>query len=93
MTSAGGNGTATLSWTTPPQNADGSKITNLAGYYIYYGTSPNNLNQRIQVTDPQTTSYTVSKLRSGTTYYFSIVAFTSNGIRGIASPTVSKSIP
>jgi hypothetical protein len=89
----GGNGIATLSWTAPTRNSDGSKITDLAGYTIYYGTNPNNLNEKIEVRDPGTTTYTVGHLRSGTTYYFSVAAFTATGIKGGASFTVSKKIP
>lgn len=88
-----GDGTATVSWIAPTQNADGSKITDLAGYMIYYGTSPDNLAESVEVKGPRTTSYTVKNLKSGTTYYFNIVAFTARGIRGSASPTVSKAIP
>jgi hypothetical protein len=82
-----GNGTATLAWTAPTRNSDGSKITGLAGYYIYY------LNQRVQVSDPGATSYTVGELRSRVTYYFSVIAYTASDTRGVASATVSKFIP
>jgi Fibronectin type III domain len=88
-----GNGTAKLAWIAPTQNSDGSKITGLAGYYIYYGTSPSNLNQRVQVSDPGAASYTVGELRSGVTYYFSVIAYTASDTRGVASATVSKFIP
>jgi hypothetical protein len=88
-----GYGVATVSWIAPTQNSDGSKITDLAGYYIFYGTSPSTLNQFIQVSNPRTTAYTISNLRSGTTYYFSVVAFTASGKRSGASPTMSKIIP
>jgi hypothetical protein len=91
--SSDGNGVAKVSWIAPTQNTDGSKITDLAGYMIYYGPGPDNLNQSVEVTDPRATTYTVTKLKSGTTYYFSIVAFSAGGIRGGASPTVSKAIP
>jgi len=87
-----GTGTATLSWVPPRRNVDGSAVSNLAGYYIYYGTSPTNLNGVIKLPDPYTTKYTVDGLSPGT-YYFSIVAFTTTGIRSSASPTVSKTIP
>jgi hypothetical protein len=33
------NGSATLSWAAPTENMDGTPLTNLAGYQIYYGTS------------------------------------------------------
>ena len=32
-------GSATLSWTPPTQNMDGTPLTNLAGYRVYWGTS------------------------------------------------------
>jgi Fibronectin type III domain len=86
-----GNSTATLSWEPPRRNLDGSTIGNLAGYFIYYGRSPTNLNVIIKIPDPYVTTYTVDRLSPGT-YYFRIVAFTDTGINGSASPTVSKTI-
>lgn len=86
-----GNGTAALSWEPPKRNLDGSAIGNLAGYFIYYGKSPTNLNIIIKIPDPYLTTYTVDRLGPGT-YYFRIVAFTENGIHSSASPTVSKTI-
>jgi uncharacterized membrane protein len=82
-----------VSWTAPTRNSDGSKITDLAGYTISYGTNPNNLDERIEVRDPGTTTTTVGHLRSGTTYYFSVAALTTRGTKGGASFTVSKTIP
>ena len=86
-------GVATVSWVAPASNSDGSQITDLAGYTIYYGTSPNKLDQRIQVTGPEATTYTVKELRSGTTYYFNVVAVTAAGTKSGPSPTVAKAIP
>ena len=86
-------GIAAVSWVAPARNADGSQITDLAGYTISYGMSPGKLDQSIQVKDPEATSYTVKQLRSGTTYYFSVAAFTAAGTKGGPSPTVSKAIP
>jgi hypothetical protein len=91
--SSGERGVATVSWVPPTRNSDGSTITDLAGYTIYYGTSPQKMDEKIEVRDPGTTTYTVKKLNSGKTYYFSIVAFTAGGISGGATPTVSKVIP
>ena len=90
--SSPGIGTATLSWEPPRRNRDGTAIVNLAGYFIYYGRSPSNLNVTIKIPDPYVTTYTVDKLGPGT-YYFCIVAFTATGIRSSASLTVSKTIP
>jgi hypothetical protein len=92
-TSSGANGVAAVSWIAPTHNTDGSKITDLVGYTIFYGTNPDNMIQSIQVRDPGATSYTIKTLDSGTTYYFSVVAYTAAGTRGGASATVSKKIP
>jgi hypothetical protein len=42
-------GSATLSWTIPTTNTNGTPATNLAGYHIYYGTSSEALNTVIVV--------------------------------------------
>jgi len=84
-------GTATLSWVPPGKNTDGSALTQLGGYYIYYGTSPTALNQVVKLQDPQLTSYKIDHLRPGT-YYFSVTAYTESGETGKSSPLVSKTI-
>lgn len=93
LPSADSKGVATVSWAAPARNSDGSPITDLAGYTIYYGTNPTKLDQRIPVTDPKATTYTVKELRSGTTYYFNVVAVTAAGTKSAPSPTVAKAIP
>lgn len=84
-------GAATLSWTPPTQNVDGTAVTNLGGYVIYYGSSQASLDTRIQLTNPGLTSYTVSNLPSGT-HYFGITAYTTAGaeseISAIGSTTI-----
>ena len=84
--------TATLSWTAPTTNTDGSAVTDLAGYHIYYGTSPSALSAVINVTSPATTSYTVNNLTSGT-WYFAVNAYTTGGMDSALSNTGSKSVP
>jgi hypothetical protein len=87
-----GIGKATLTWEPPRRNTDGSALRDLAGYYIYYGTSPARLDRRtFKISDPFVTTYVVDGLGPGT-YYFSIVAFTANGIRSSASSIESKTI-
>jgi hypothetical protein len=85
------SGTATLSWTVPTQNTDGSPITNLAGFTIMYGTSPSALTQTINVASPSTTTYMVSGLGSGT-WYFVVQAYNSAGMESGPSNTGSKTI-
>jgi len=83
------NGGAELSWTPPTQNTDGSALTNLAGYNIAYGTSPDALTQTLQVANAGITRYTLSNLSSGT-YYFAVRAYTSTGAESSNSNVMTK---
>jgi hypothetical protein len=85
-------GTATLSWIPPTQNTDGSALTNLAGFRIYHGTSPNALTDVVQVPGAGSAGYTYSPLASGT-HYFAITAYTTNGTESAKSTVGSKTIP
>lgn len=69
---------ATLHWTAPTQNSDGSPLTDLAGYRIVYGQDANNLSQTVTVADRTATSHVVSGLSSGT-WYFAISAYNQAG--------------
>lgn len=84
-------GTATLSWTAPTENADGTQVTDLAGYRVYYGTSPTDLSQSVEVSGAQTTSYVVENLPAGT-YYFAVAAYNSAGVESEPSNVASKTI-
>jgi hypothetical protein len=86
-----GAGTAEVSWTPPTTNTNGSTLTDLAGYVIYYGTNPNALTQQVQVTNVGLTSYVISGLTSGT-WYFGVTAYTSTGAASTMSNVASKTI-
>jgi hypothetical protein len=66
---------ATLSWTAPTRNTDGSTLTNLAGFRIYYGPSATSLVHSIQISNPSVTTYVVEDLAPGA-YYFAVSAYT-----------------
>jgi hypothetical protein len=83
--------TASLSWTPPTRNTDGTTLTNLAGYRIAYGTNSSSLSQTVTLSNPGLTSYVVDNLSTGT-WYFSIRAYTSGGTESATSPVVSKII-
>jgi hypothetical protein len=85
------NGSATLSWTPPTRNTNGTTLTNLAGYRIYYGTSPTNLTRTVQLNNAGLTRYVISDL-SAATWYFAIRAYTSTGAESVNSNTASKVI-
>jgi hypothetical protein len=84
-----GTGNASLSWTAPVTNEDGSSLTDLAGYRVYYGTAPGSYSSSFTV--PAGTTYTVSGLASGT-YYFAVTAYNSAGIESTYSNEVTKTL-
>jgi hypothetical protein len=85
-------GSATLSWTPPTQNTDGSALTNLAGYKIYWGPAAGNYPNSVTVNNPGLTSYVVTNLVSGT-YFFSASALNSSGVESALAAPASKTIP
>lgn len=85
-------GSAVLQLTAPTQNTDGSALTDLAGFRIYYGNSPSSLTQLAQLPGTALMSYTASNLSSGT-WYFAATAYTTVGTVSAMSTPVSKTIP
>ena len=57
----GAPGSATLSWVPPTRNTDGSALTRLAGYRIYYGATPQ-LGHSVTIANAGLTRYVVSGL-------------------------------
>ena len=72
-------GSVTLSWTAPTQNTDGSTLTDLAAYRIYYGTSQGSYPNQIRIDNSGTTSFVVDNLVPDT-YFFVATAINSQGI-------------
>jgi hypothetical protein len=85
------NGVATLDWQPPTANTDGTALTNLAGYTVYYGTSPDNLSQSVKVGNPGLTAYSVTGLTSGT-WYFAVTSISADGVESARTLTVSTKI-
>jgi hypothetical protein len=68
-----------ISWAPPTNNIDGSELTNLMGYKIYYGISEDKMDNVIILNDSEIDSYTVSNFFYETDYYFYITAINSYG--------------
>ncbi len=66
-------------------------LTDLAGYTVYYGTSPGNLSQSVKITNPGLTAYTMSDLPSGT-WYFAISSYSAAGVESARSVVISTRI-
>lgn len=84
-------GRATLEWTPPTLNTDGTALTNLDGYRIYYGTSSSAMTQTIRITNSSVSTYVVEDL-SPATYYFAVKAVNTSGTESSLSNIASKKI-
>ena len=84
-------GSVTLSWAAPTQNSDGSALTDLAGYKIYYAKNSGSYDQEIQIDNPSITTYVVEQL-SPATYYFAATAFNSSGVESAYSAEVARTV-
>jgi hypothetical protein len=80
-----------LSWAAPTENTDGTPVTELAGYHIYYGMNPAELTLWASVAGAGSTTYVVDDLPSGT-YYFSVVAYNSAGVDSGQSNLANETI-
>ncbi len=91
--SPGGGGvsaeTASLSWNSPVSNTNGTALTDLRGYKIYYGTSPGSYTAIVDV--GKVTSFSLQNLSPGT-YYITVSAYNSAGTESGYSNEVSKKI-
>ena len=85
-------GSATLRWTPPTQNEDGSPITNLKGYRIYYGTNSSNLSSVVDIASAAIDSAVVEDL-SPATWYFALKAYNTANVESAFSNIASKTIP
>ena len=72
-----------LTWDAPLQT-NGTPIPNLAGYKLYYGSQSGQYPTMISV--GMKTTYTVTNLSAGRTYYFAAKAYNSTGTEA-RSPT------
>ena len=67
----------TLSWQAPTENVDGSLVTELVSYEIFYGESSDNYTGQATVADPNATSVALP-LPIGT-YYLVMTATDAEG--------------
>ena len=84
-------GNVTLSWSPPTTNADGTALTNLAGYRIHYGRSAGTLDTTIVISNPGTIRWVIENL-SPATWYFSMSSYNANGIESTRSGVVSRTL-
>jgi hypothetical protein len=81
----------TLSWVPPTQNVDGTQLTNLVGYQIYYGKVSGQYAYSVSVGSSSITSAVIENLEPAT-WYFAIRAVTSSGTQSNFSAQLSKTV-
>jgi hypothetical protein len=84
-------GAATLMWNPPTQNTDGTPLTNLAGYKVYWGTEQGDYSNSVTLNTPGLSSYVVQQLTPAR-WYFAMTALNSAGVESDYSQVTSKQI-
>ena len=84
-------GSMTLSWTAPTLNTDGTPLTNLAGYNIYFGPSQGNYPNQIRINNPSISTYLVDNLLPNT-YYVVASSFNTLGVESDFSNVAVKTV-
>ena len=86
LTASPGNGQVTLSWTAPGSSGGAA----ISGYEIYRGTTPGGESGTpVNASLAAGTSYTVTGLTNGTTYYFTVAAVGKAKLQGAKSGEAS----
>jgi hypothetical protein len=89
IVSDGALGSMTLSWAAPSKNTDGTALTNLAGYFIYYGLRQGDYPYRIRIDNPSISTYLVENLLPDT-YYVVATSINSMGVESSYSGVAVK---
>ena len=76
---ASAGGTLVVSWHAPTTNTDGTPLTDLTGYTIYYGTQPGVYMKTLAINDPTATHAVIHGLQPGTHYFVAISANNATG--------------
>ena len=82
-------GSATLNWTPPTQNEDGSQLTNLAAYRILWSRDGGSFSNSVRINNPSVTRYVVENLAPGT-YEFTATAINSAGVESRSSNSITR---
>ncbi len=86
------NGSVTLNWTAPTENEDGTVLVDLAGFRIYWGTTPGNYPNSVTINNASISTYVVDNLAPGT-YEFVATSFNTSGVESIFSNSTTKVVP
>jgi hypothetical protein len=78
----------TLNWSAPTSNTDGTSLTDLAGYTVFYGNASRSYQTSVKVAGAGTTSVVLEGFEPGT-WYFSIKSYNVGGVESDYSGEVT----
>ena len=82
-------GSATLSWTPPSTNSDGTTLADLVGYRVYWGTTQGNYSNSASLNNAGLSRYVIDQLTPAK-WYFVVTSINSSGIESQYSNVASK---
>jgi hypothetical protein len=82
-------GSVTLSWTPPTENEDGTALTDLDGYRIYWGTTAGIYPNSVTIDNESVSTYVIDNLSPGT-YEFVATSFNTSGVESAYSSPATK---
>jgi hypothetical protein len=84
-------GRVSLAWTPPLTNADGSTITDLAGYRIYYGRDAAELDELVVIDNPGISRWVIEGLQPAT-WHFTMTSINEAGLESARTPVLSREV-
>ena len=84
-------GSVTLSWLPPTEKIDGTPLTNLAGYRIYWGPKRGHYTNSVTIDNPGLASFVIEQLAPAR-WYFVVAALTREAIEGERSDVVTQTV-
>jgi hypothetical protein len=87
---ASATGKLVVSWQPSTKNTDGTPLTDLTGYTVYYGTQPGVYTKSQSVDDPSATHAIIHGLQPGVRYYVAVSANNAAGRHSVLSPATHR---
>lgn len=81
-----------VQWEAPTRNEDGTALTDLSGYWLYYGRYSRDYSGRIRIWSEDRTQYQLDELDSGD-YYVALTAINGNGEESRHSNETQVTVP
>lgn len=90
---ASGQCTALLSWIAPTERTDGTPLTDLDAYRVYWGTATRNYPNMLTLGDENALTFNVTALTPGIRYFFAVTAIDTALRESAYSNEASKDCP